>query len=80
MANLNDVLKTSNTTIRLKKFEDQFKSDMTDKWQIEFNTIWATKELQKRLTELRAKKQQYQQQRHQQQHQENQADSTKRAW
>lgn len=83
MANLNDVLKTSNTTFRMKKFEDQFKNDMIEKWQTEFNTIWTTKELNKRLTELNAKKQQYQERLHQlqqQQQQSQESDSVKSAW
>lgn len=72
VANLNEVLKTSNTTFKVKKFEEKFKNDMLDKWHDEFNTIWTTKELHQRLTELNDKKQK------QQLLQEN--ESTKNAW
>lgn len=80
MTNLNDVLKTSNTTFKVKKFEDKFKSDMTDKWHDEFNTIWTTKELHQRLTELNEKKKKPQQEQQQQQQQLQENDSTKNAW
>lgn len=73
VANLNDVLKTSNTTFKVKKFEDKFKSDMIDKWQDEFNEIWTTKQLQQRLIELNDKKQKHQQQ-------PQQSDSAKNVW
>lgn len=76
VANLNDVLKTSNTTFKVKKFEDKFKKDMIEKWHDEFSTIWNSKELDQRLTVLIEKKQKQQQQ--QLQPQEN--DATKSAW
>lgn len=56
IASVNDILKTSNTTFRPKKFEDKFKSAMVDKWIEEFNTVWESKKLHERLTILNAKK------------------------
>lgn len=53
---VNDILKTSNTTFKPKKFEDKFKHGMIEKWNEEFNTMWETKNLHERLTILNAKK------------------------
>lgn len=74
MTNLNDVLKTSNTTFKVKKFEDKFKKDMIEKWHEEFSTIWNAKGLHQRLAELNEKKQ-----KQQQQPQQNDS-TTKNAW
>lgn len=79
MTNLNDVLKTSNTTFKVKKFEDKFKKDMIEKWHDEFSTIWNSKDLHQRLTELNEKKQKQQQQQQQLQ-QPHENDTIKNAW
>lgn len=61
ITNVNDILKTSNTTFKAKKFEEKFKNSMMDRWIDEFNTVWEQKNLHERLTVLNAKKKQIKQ-------------------
>ncbi|XP_055320990.1 uncharacterized protein LOC129577620 [Sitodiplosis mosellana] len=59
VTSLNDIIKPTNKTLKLKQFEDKFKADMIKKWHEEFDTLWETKQLEQRLTKLNELKQQH---------------------
>lgn len=59
MTSLNEIVKSTNKTLKLKQFEDKFKTDMIKKWHEEFDTMWETKQLDRRLAALNELKQQY---------------------
>lgn len=57
---MNDILKPTNKTFKLKQFEDKFKADMIKKWHEEFDTMWETKQLVTRIATLNELKKQHQ--------------------
>lgn len=61
ITNMNDILKTSDTKLKLAQVEEKFRKNLNDKWSIEFDNLWRSKNMNEKIMELNELKQKHKQ-------------------